>query len=243
MVVIDNLTVKYGKRNALQSINLTLEKGKFYALIGKNGSGKTTLLRSMCRLLSYDGSIITEGKDISKMKYCEMAKRVSYLAQNTQNVPFTARQLICFGRNPYGNEGIKTQVWADRVIKEVGIEHLQHKRINQMSGGERQMCYFAMNLCQDTEILLLDEPTASLDLSHEARILSMVKNKTTEGKTAVVSMHNLSDAVKYADEIIVLDGGKCEFFGSKESCLENRVIENVFGVKRFNDGNNIFFSV
>ncbi len=243
MLEINRLTVHYGKKLALNDINLSLNKGAFFALVGKNGSGKSTLLRAIGSLLTYEGNISLDGYDVRKMTYCDRARKISYLPQSVERVPFSVKELVSFGRNPYVGQKEKAVLSANAAIKQAGIEYLQNKRVDEMSGGERQLCYFAMNLCQNASLMLLDEPTANLDLCHEAKILSAVKDETNSGKTAIVSMHNLSEAIKYADEIIILDDGVCKFFGSKSKCLEKEAIETIFGVRRFNDGNNVFFSV
>lgn len=242
MLEVTNLSSGYHKTEVLHDINLFFEKGKFYAVIGKNGSGKSTLVDCISSVIKYDGSISFDGENIKGMSVSERAKRISLLPQQVLSVPFTVRELCGFGRNPYGDITTSKDI-IDKALETAGIFELADKKVNEISGGERQLCYFAMNLCQDSDIMILDEPVSNLDIEHEAKILSLAKEKCNGGKTVICVMHNLSQAVRFADGIVILDKGKCVFFGSKETCLEKEMIEKYFGVRRFDSDGEIFFSV
>lgn len=243
MIEVRNLSAFYGKQEALSGINLTFEKGKFYAVVGRNSSGKSTLVHCLSSLIKYDGEILLDGKNLKDYSPYDRAQRVSILPQQVLSVPFTVSTLVGFGRNPYGD--IRTS-GADKVTKAVqltGISKLCDKKVNQLSGGERQLCYFAMNLCQDSDVMILDEPTSNLDVEHEAKILSLAKDRCKKGKTVICVIHNLSQAIKYADDFVILDNGRNVFCGTKEDCLEKKMIEKHFGVRKFEDNGEIFFSV
>ena len=242
MIEIKDLSAFYGKSAVLTDINLCFEKGGFYAIVGKNGSGKSTLLSCLSGIKKYGGSIEYDGVDIQKISDVDRAKTISCLPQQVLAVPFTVYELCSFGRNPHGD--IKSS--REKVIgtlEKAGILHLSDKRADEISGGERQLSYFAMNICQDAKVLLLDEPTANLDIEYQSKILSCAKQMCNDGKTVICVMHNLSEAVKYADGLTVLDKGKCVFSGSKAECLQKQIIENNFGVKRFCTDGEIFFGI
>ncbi len=234
MLEVKNLCVSYGKEKILDNINLTFEKGLFYAVLGRNGAGKSTLARSIMSLTSYDGQILLDGRNIAEYSPCERAKRISYLPQKLSAVPFTARELIGFGRTPYGDLKGKGGERVLSAMELLDISHLEKRRVNSLSGGERQLCYFAMNLCQDTDIMLLDEPNSSCDIVNEGQMFSVTKDKCLEGKTAICIFHNLAYALKLADRLILLDKGSCVFSGTPKECKACGVLERVFGVT--NDG-------
>lgn len=241
MIEVAGLNAFYSKLAALENINLRFEKGKFYAVIGRNGSGKSTLIHCISGIKEYDGNIVCGDADIKKLSAADRAKRISLLPQQVLPVPFTVYELCSFGRNPYGDISNSREKTIS-ALEKASLMHLSDKRVDEISGGERQLAYFAMNICQDADTVLLDEPTANLDTDYESKILSCAKQMCKDGKTVICVMHNLSQAVKYADEIIVLSQGKCVFSGSKQTCLEEKVIENNFGVRRFDSQNEIFFA-
>lgn len=243
MLEICNLSCFYGRKKVLENINLSFEKGKFYAVIGKNSSGKSTLINCISGIVAYEGSIAFDGRDAKSFSDRQRAEKVSCLYQNVATCSFTAREMCAFGRSAFGDDRAECERRVDRALEKAGISHLADRRANEISGGERQLCYFAMNLCQDALVLLLDEPTSSLDAEHEAKILSLSSALCREGKTVICVIHNLTEAIKYADSLVVLDGGKCIFSGSREQCLEKEVIEKNFGVKKYTVNDEIFFAV
>lgn len=243
MLEIQNLSCSYGKVEALKNINLSFEKGKFYAVVGKNGSGKSTLVRCIASLLKYRGEISLDGKDLLAYSVNERARKISFLPQSTNDVPFTVRELVSFSRQAFDEPKEKSFLFADDVIERMGLQKLADVRVDRLSGGQRRLSYFAMSLCQNAEILLLDEPTNSLDAEHEKLLLDNAKKCTADGKTVLCVLHNLSDAVKYADSILVVENGNQTFFSDKEKCLEQKIIEKSFGVRRFDCEDRVFFSV
>ncbi len=243
MLEVRNLSFSYGAKRVLDNINLTFEKGKLYCIVGRNSAGKSTLINCLACLDRYDGSITLDGKEMSEMSHIGRAKRVSLLSQSVNKVPFTAEQLVSFGRNPHGDIKTNGDVLAKKAMERVGIEHLYGKKVSNISGGERQLSYFAMSLCQQADIMLLDEPTSNLDMEYAKCILDISKEKALEGKTVICVLHNLSDAVKYADEIIIMDKGRVKFSGTRNDCLGCYAIEENFGVKKYTVDGEVFFSV
>lgn len=247
MLEIKNLSFGYGKKQVLYDINLSINDGTFTAVIGLNGSGKSTFLSCIACLNSFSGSILLDDKDFTLLPRYQRATMLSYLPQSVKSVPFTALELVSMGRNPYKTSENKAKSLAKACLDELGLLHLSDKKVNEISGGERQLCYFATVLCQDADLMLLDEPANGMDIGNEEKIYRISKQRCiNEGKTVIAVMHNLSNAVKYADNIIILHSGKAVFFGSKEKCLDRQAIEKHFGVKKYVCGDNgtrqIFFS-
>ena len=243
MLEIKNLCVNRSKREVLEGISLTVERGKFYAVTGRNGAGKSTLLGCVSGTVKYEGKIELCNKDIKEYTAKERARLVSYLPQSLAAVPFTVGDLVGFGRNPYGDTDTqKGRAEAEKAMADAGISRLSQKAVDGISGGERQLSYFAMCLCQYAPLMLLDEPVNNCDLEHAVRLLDTVKNECVKGKSALCVLHDLSLAVKYADGIIIIDEGRCVFSGTTEECLEKKMIEETFGVVRRNADGEIFFS-
>lgn len=248
MLEIKNLTCEYNGVKALQIPLLSFEKGKFTAIVGLNGSGKSTLLSCISLIKKYSGCISAEGRELKSIEQKERAKLISYLPQSVKAVPFTVEELVEFGRNPYMGENVEERGGiVEKTLKRTGIYHLRSKRVNEISGGERQLAYLSMIFCQNAEYMLLDEPTSGLDLSREREIYSLIRERCVkDGKTAVTVMHNLTCAVEFADMLAVVSDGEIVFYGSKSQFSENKTAEKYFGVKKYvcqdEDGEKIFFA-
>ena len=247
MLKAENLSVAFGKRKILSELSFNVEKGKFTAVIGRNGSGKSTLLSALSGNLEYSGSILLDGKSIKEIPRSERARKAAFLPQAIPTVGVTAFELVSFGRSPRlglsGKAGDGDRCAVHSAMELLGIEELAQKRADKISGGEFRLCCLAMVLAQDTDLLLLDEPSASLDIANERRVCGilseLVKN---EGKTVLTAIHSLAAAVEYADNIILLEGGTIVFCGTVEECLENSIIEKNFSVTKHQEGANIWFS-
>ena len=235
MLEIMNLSCFYEKEQVLKDINLTFEKGTFTAVLGLNGSGKSTLLSCISSVKEYKGNIMLDGRNLKKIPCREKAKRISYLPQFVRKVPFTVEELVSFGRNPYGD--ILTDSAKEKVrnsIDELSLFHIKEKRADKISGGELRLSYFSMLLCQDSDIMLLDEAGSGLDAKREEMLYSCAVKKCKEqGKTVISVIHNLSCAAEFADKIVIVEKGKVRFFGNRDECLEACAIEKNFGVKRY----------
>ncbi len=234
MLEVRGLSVCYGKNKALSDVSMCFEKGKFTSVIGKNGSGKTTLLSAAASLVRYSGEILVDGTDLARFSHLQRARKISLLPQNIQKVPFDALTLVSFGRNPYRESTKEAKKKAYEAMKTVGITHLANRRADLLSGGERQLCAFAMLLCQQTDLVLLDEPTSYTDIQNEASVMTHARKLCTQqNRTVVCVVHNLANAVHYSDNIAVLDSGSLVFCGSKKECLDNGIIEKTFDVRRY----------
>jgi len=246
MLKIDNLSTSYGKIKVLFDINTVIEDGKFTAIIGRNGSGKSTFLSCLASLIRYSGKILLDGRCISEFKKRDLAKKISFLPQSLPSTSFTVRETVAFGREPYtdlsGKLTDKDKIAISEAIAKCGISHLSEKRMNEISGGERQTAYLAMMLAQDADILLLDEPTTYMDAPNAREFMKILTEERDQGKSVVAVMHDLGQAVRHADNVILIDSGKIVFAGTRDKAIESNVIEKTMGVEahRLNDGSVVF---
>ena len=246
MLEIRDLSASYGKRKVLSDINAVIERGKFTAIIGRNGSGKSTFLSSLASSMRYSGSILLDGKALSDFKKRDLAKKISYLPQNLPITPFTVRETVAFGREPYtdlsGKLNDGDEMIVGSALEKCGLLHLSEKRMNEISGGERQMAYLAMMIAQDAELMLLDEPTTYMDAPNARGFMKILSEERESGKTVAAVMHDLTGAVKYADNIILIDCGKLIFAGTREDVLSSKLIESTMGVEscRLDNGSVVF---
>ena len=234
MLKIEDLSAFYGKKQVLFDLSFELERGKFTAILGKNGSGKSSLLSCLASQKRYSGKILLGEREISEIPPRERAKIISCLPQNLPLTQFSVRETVAFGREPYISFKLtdSDNEIVEKSIEKCGISHLKDKALTEISGGERQMAYLAMTLAQDADILLLDEPTTYMDAPNAREFLSTLKQAQSEGKTVAAVMHDLTAAVKYADDILLIDGGKVVFLGTREKCIESGAIERVMGVEK-----------
>ena len=235
MIELDRVSLGYPGNRVLEDISLTLETGKITSLIGPNGCGKTTLLRGACGLLPLlGGTVRYNGRDLSRFGRKEFARLTAILPQ-TRDVPsIRAGQLVAHGRFPHLGFG-RSLTQGDRekirwAMEETGTLHLRDKELTQLSGGERQRVYLAMTLCQDTDILFLDEPTTYLDIGQKYEMLELVRQVNRLGKTVVMVLHDLSLAFSYSHQVVVLEKGTIAAQGDARQVFESGVPARVFGV-------------
>lgn len=235
MVKIDNLSFAYPLKHVLQSVSFTLEEGKSIALLGRNGCGKSTLLKLMLALLSPDaGTITVNGKDLYAMKDRERASYIAYIPQySADTFPSKVIDSVVMGKaaslSLFEKPSKKDYEEAERVLDYLGIENLKSRSTEKLSGGERQLVLIARALMQKAKILLLDEPTASLDYSNQIMVMETVNKLTKEGYSALFSTHNPEQALMYADSILILDDGVSEFVDNPESLLYSSRLSELYG--------------
>ena len=244
MLKIENLSAFYGKKQVLFDLSFELERGKFTAILGKNGSGKSSLLSCIASQKRYSGKILLGEREIAEITPRERAKIISCLPQNLPLTQFSVRETVAFGREPYISFKLtdSDNEIIEKSIERCGISHLKDKKLTEISGGERQMAYLAMALAQDADVIMLDEPTTYMDAPNAREFLSTLKSAQSEGKTVVAVMHDLTAAVKYADNIILIDEGQIIFAGTRKECIESGEIERIMGVEKhsLDDGNVVF---
>lgn len=221
----------------LDNVSFCLKPHTFTAVLGKNGCGKSTLVSCINQQLHYTGKISYADTNLALMPPRERAKAIAILPQMLERPHVTVEQLVCFGRNPYLDFGKRLtdedRAAVQQAMADVGVTALSEKMVDSLSGGERQRAYLAMTLAQQTRVIVLDEPTTYMDMEYEASFLEkLTELKTKHKKTLLVIMHNLSQALHYADRILVLDKQRIVFDGTRQECLDSPVLEQIFHVKK-----------
>lgn len=251
MLEFRDINVRLGGKPILEAVSFTLRPHRLTALVGRNGSGKSTLLSCVNQRIPYTGTIREGEKDLALLAPKERARSIAILPQTMPAPHITGREFASFGRNPYldftGRLREADVQAVDRALAEANAENLADRYVDTLSGGEKQRIALAMILAQNTPIALLDEPTAHMDPAQEGTFLArLAELKKSRKKTFLVVMHDLTLAAEYADDFIVLDGGRLVFAGSKADCLEQEILEKAFGLRRYlaqdQSGEKIFFS-
>ncbi|WP_144510784.1 ABC transporter ATP-binding protein [Bacillus sp. FJAT-22090] len=232
-----NLTLSYGENIIIDSLDLQIPRGEITVLIGGNGCGKSTILRSIARLLKpQKGAVLLEGKAISKMSTKDVAKQMAILPQSPLAPEgLTVLQLVKQGRYPY-QTWLKQWTEEDeekvtQALKATAIEDLKDRPVDSLSGGQRQRAWIAMTLAQDTDIILLDEPTTYLDMTHQIEILDLLYElNEKEKRTIVMVLHDLNLACRYADNIVAIKDRKVYEQGKPENIISCPLVKNVFGM-------------
>jgi len=234
---LSNVSFSAAATTILPSVSQSFSAGKIYGLVGPNGSGKSTLLKLMARQLAPDaGTIRLDGKPIHQLKSREFARAIAYMPQFTPATDgMTTRELVALGRFPWhGSLGRFTAEDAGRVddaIRRTDLSSLADRNVASLSGGERQRAWIAMMLAQNARCLLLDEPTSALDLSHQAAVVSMVRELAREnGLTVVLVLHDINLTARYCDEIIALNRGRIIASGQPAEIIQADALKAVFGV-------------
>ncbi|HDN96176.1 MAG: hypothetical protein DRN29_03865 [Thermoplasmata archaeon] len=234
-IKVKNVSFSYGSIKALENVSFEIEN-EFVGIIGPNGSGKTTLLNCMAGFLKSDGCILINGKDINKLDRKKVAREIGIVPQIPNiSFPLTVFDIVLMGRNPHkkmlefmNEKDIKI---ANDAMEAVGIEHLADRTITELSGGELQKVIIARALAQQPNILLLDEPTAHLDIHHQIEILSLIKSLIGKGITAIAVLHDLNLASCFCDKIILLNKGKIFAIGNVKEVITPDNIYTVYGIR------------
>ena len=238
MLEIKNLSVTKNKKEILSEVSFSVKPHTITAIIGKNGSGKSTLISCLTGESKYKGMIFFSNDDISLLNSKQRSRLVSMLPQNLPAVPVTVEKLVEMGRNPYTDIGKnlseKDREQIEKAIESTELGNIRHKKLTEISGGERQKAYIAMVLAQNTRVIALDEPTTYMDIQVEKAFISLLGElKEKHKKTLLVVMHDLSRAVEIADSIVLLDEGRVVVSGKKEEVLQSEKIESTFNVKKY----------
>lgn len=233
---IKNLTKQYDGKAVVDDVTFSIPKGKVISLIGPNGAGKSTVMGMISRLIAYDeGMVDFEGKDIGRWKSKELSKRLAILTQtNNIQMKLTVRELVTFGRFPYsGNRMTSEDIEIiDRAIAYMELEDYQDRFIDEMSGGQRQRALIAMVIAQDTEYVLLDEPTNNLDIYHATNMMKIVRRLCDElGKTVILVLHEINYAAFYSDYICAFKDGKIAKFGTVKEVMTKEVLSEIYRVE------------
>ena len=235
IISIEDLSFKYNSRQILDSITFEVFEGAFYGVIGPNGAGKTTLLKNIMKLLtSSKGEIYINGSPLSNFTIPELSQKISYLKQEPLASDIEVFEYILMGRSPYMKnfqlyESKQDHDIAEKYIELLELEELVGKKLHELSGGEKQLVQLARNLTQETPIMLIDEPTSHLDISHQIQILNILHDINKEmNKTILLVLHDLNMAGEYCDQILLLKQGQVYCEGKPEEVLTYQNIEDTF---------------
>jgi len=233
---INNLSFSYNGFPALEGVKLELGPGEVLGIVGPNGSGKSTLLKCMNRILkTKQNTVLIDGKDVGTIALKELAKMMGYVPQSSRNTfPFTVFDVVLMGRRPYiqWSLGDRDKEIVAQILEYLGIGNLAMRYFNELSGGEQQKVIIARALAQQPQILLLDEPTTSLDIRHQLEILCILRSLTQNKHCSViVAMHDLNLASRFSDRMLILKKGCIFAVGNPESVITEENIEAVYGIK------------
>ena len=236
-IEVENLFISYDQNDIIKDMSLSIPKGKITMIIGPNGCGKSTLLKTIARILKpRKGNIYINGKDIRKQNPKEMAKHVAVLPQSPKTPDgLLVKELVAYGRFPHQNalggltaHDIEVIKWA---MVETSLTEYADRTVDSLSGGQRQRAWIAMALAQETEILLLDEPTTYLDMSHQLEILLLLQRlNRSEGRTIVMVLHELNNACRFADYIIGMKNGQIIFEGTPIRVITEDNLFKLYGI-------------
>ena len=232
---IKNLTKRYDGRTVVNDISLDIPRGKVISFIGPNGAGKSTVMGLIARLLERDGGTVElDGRDLRDWKSKDLARRLAILTQsNNVQMKLTVRELVSFGRFPYSGSHLTAddERRVDEAIGYMELGDFQDRFIDELSGGQRQRAYIAMVIAQDTELVLLDEPTNNLDIYHATNLMRTVRRLCDElGKTVVLVLHEINYAAFYSDFICAFVDGRIAAYGTVEEVMTPEVLSGIYGV-------------
>lgn len=233
----EQLHVGYGDRSIIKNLNLTIPDKKITTIIGANGCGKSTLLKALTRIIPYQsGSVLLDGKEISREKTKTVAKKMAILPQTPESTNgLTVGELVSYGRFPYQN-GLgrltkKDYEVIDWALEVTGTAEYKYRPMDALSGGQRQRVWIAMVLAQETNIIFLDEPTTYLDMAHQLEVLELLQRLNREQhRTIVMVLHDLNQAARFADYIITLKDGEIVKAGTCEEVIVPEVLREVFRI-------------
>lgn len=238
MILIDKIKVGYDEKIIINNLSLNIEKNEIVSILGPNGSGKSTLLKSLSRIIKIkEGDIYLSGSNIKKLKDKEISRKISLLSQhNSSPRDLKVKELVYYGRIPHKkfmeNRNKEDEEIVEWAIKNTGLEKFKDRYVANLSGGERQRVWLAMSLAQKPDILLLDEPTTYLDISHQLELMELVKdiNKKFD-MTVVMVLHDINQASKYSDRLIVMKEGDIVADGSPKEVINEEILKEVYNIK------------
>ena len=237
MITIDQVSFAYAEgKNSLRDVSLTIHPGECVLLCGESGCGKSTLLQMCCGLLKPSrGQVLIDGKDISKMKHIELAQKISYMEQVHNSGSITVRALVSHGRFPYlgypRRFTAQDKKIVDEALEAASVSDIADRKVSELSGGQRQRAYIAMTLAQDTDIVLLDEPSTYLDISSQFELMDIVSAMKNRGKTVVTVLHDLNMALSNSDMTAVMKNGRLLGVFPPREAAERGLIRQALGVE------------
>ncbi|WP_271274515.1 Fe(3+) dicitrate ABC transporter ATP-binding protein FecE [Aliamphritea hakodatensis] len=233
---INNLSFTYGNRPVLQDLNLDIPQGKITALIGPNGCGKSTLLKCIARILQpQQGDITLQGDSVHRQDTRQLSQKMALLPQAPVTPEgISVKNLVGYGRAPWGNRWGRLSTGDKEIVAqalaETGLSDQAGQTVAELSGGQRQRAWIAMILAQQTDLVLLDEPTTWLDIAHQVELLQLMRKLNKQGKTVVVVLHDLNQACRYCDELVVLREGRLQAQGAPSEVFTRKLLEDTFSL-------------
>lgn len=233
---VKNLSHSFGENLVLENISFQVPQRDFFIIIGPNGSGKTTLMKIISGILKpQNGRLEILNRSIDQYHRKSLAQTIAFVPQMlSADFPFTVFEMVLMGRSPYlgilGLEQENDLEIANQAIAFTGLENLAHRKLDQLSGGEQQRVFIARAICQEPDIILLDEPTASLDLAYQVRIMDLMEQlKKEKGITVVMVSHDVNLAAMYADHLILLHKGQVVCQGLPDEVITYQTLEAAYG--------------
>lgn len=235
MIQLKDLTAGYGGRAVVERVTLDFLPGEVLALLGPNGCGKSTLLKAALGLLpAMGGTVLYGGRDITALSRREIARQAAFLAQSRPPSSIQALRMVLHGRFPYlsypRRYGREDYAIARRAMDAAGVRPYESENVSRLSGGQRQGVYLAMALAQDTGAVLMDEPAAYLDIRRQLRVMDTARALARSGRAVVLVLHDIPMALRGADRVAVLEGGRLLCCGAPEEVYGSGVLDRVFGV-------------
>lgn len=233
MLDVQNLSFSYGKKSVLDEISFSLDYGKLICLLGVNGSGKSTLFKCILQIFdNYKGDVYVDQMSLKKMNRSDIAKLLSYIPQEHRGVfNYTVEQVILMSTTTgsiFSKPGEKEIQKLENALKRINIEDLRYRGYMELSGGERQLVLVARALAQDSKILIMDEPTSNLDFRNQIYLMSLLKKLASDGYTIFISMHNPDFALRYADEVVVLDNRRIRAKGRPMEVMTDELLSEIY---------------
>ena len=237
MLHVRDLTVSYGAATIIDGLALDVPRGGVTTIVGPNGCGKSTLLRAVAGLIPRErGEVVLDGRNAAEMKRREIARTLAVLPQ-TPVAPdgLTVRDLVGRGRHPHQTwlrqASEKDTAMVDEVMELTQVSEFAERPLERLSGGQRQRAWIAMVLAQDTPLVLLDEPTTYLDLSHSVELLALIRRLADDmGRTVVMVLHDLNLAARFSDQLVVMKGGEVQAAGTPAEVVSEQLLADVFSL-------------